>query len=161
MGSKKSNLEGRNREGSEISAKAIERGEQLQSEGEEIMSLLEGIGVVDEDDRRAITDAQSKYRPAFSNEFAGKVETVEKDLEASEKEVIAESSEELENVRDAIDSFNEMGRVSEVGREISEHGAEYMSSSEQDYEGITNEAQDIITETQAEVDSLRSAIDSI
>ncbi len=161
MGSKKSGVMEKIREGKEVGSEAIERGEQLESEGTEIRALLDSIEVVDEDDRRAVSEAQSNYDPAFKGAFSENVESLNRDMETMENDAIDESSDEMENVEVAEGLFKDMEGASEVGQSIAGRGADSMRDSAREYEEFINEANDVISETQAEVDSLRSAIDSI
>lgn len=81
MGSKKSGILEKIKEGDQIGREAIESGEQLEGDGSEIKSLLDGIDTsMDEDDLSAVRSAESGYSSDFKSAFKENVETKEADM---------------------------------------------------------------------------------
>lgn len=106
MGSKKSGILEKIKEGDQIGREAIESGEQLEGDGSEIKSLLDGIDTsMDEDDLSAVRSAESGYSSDFKSAFKENVETKEADMEGVEGEASDSASGELEKVNDAADKF--------------------------------------------------------
>ena len=84
MGSRKTSLIERIKEGEKIGEEAIEAGEQLEGDGSEIKSLLDGIDTsMDEDDTAAVQDAESGYSRDFQSAFQEEVETRTVEMEGT------------------------------------------------------------------------------
>lgn len=162
MGSKKSNILDRVKEGDQIGREAVEAGEQLEGDGSEIKSLLSGIDTsLDEDDLAAVQNAESGYSSDFKAAFRDGVDTKAADMKAIETDAMNESQNEMGKVNDAADAFREMASVTDVGRRNAEGAADAMRESANEYQEYINEANTIVDDVQGAVDSLRGAIDSI
>lgn len=162
MGSKKSNLLEKIKEGDQIGKEAIEVGEQLEGDGSEIKSLLDGIDTsMDEDDVSAVQSAEYGYSSDFQSTFREEVDTKTEEMKGLETDATSESESELDKVTDAADKFQEMSGITDVGGRNAEGAADSMSNSAREYEEYINEANSIIDDTQNDVDSLRSTIDDI
>lgn len=162
MGSKKSGIIEKIKEGDQVGREAIEAGEQLEGDGSEIKSLLDGIDTsMDEDDLVAVQSAESGYIPDFKSAFKEDVETKESEMEGIEGEASDSASEELEKVNDAADKFREMFSVTDVGRSNAEGAADKMRSSATEYEDFVSEATSIVEDTKSDVASLKNSIESI
>lgn len=162
MGSKKSGILEKIKEGDQIGREAIEAGEQLEGDGSEIKAILDGIdSSMDEDDLAAVQNAESGYSSDFKAAFKEDVETKEADMEGIEGEASDSASEELEKVNDAADAFKEMSGVTDVGRSNADSAADSMRGSAAEYEEFVSEATSIIEDTKGDVESLRNSIDSI
>lgn len=162
MGSKKSGILEKIKEGDQVGREAIEAGEQLEGDGSEIKSLLDGIDTsMDEDDLAAVQSAESGYDSDFKSAFKEDVETKEAEMEGIEGEASDSASEELEKVNDAADKFREMSGVTDVGRSNAEGAADKMRNSATEYEDFVSEATSIVEDTKSDVASLKSSIESI
>lgn len=162
MGSKKSNILEKIKEGGEVGKEAVETGEQLEGDGSEIKGLLDRIDTsMDEDDLSAVQSAESGYSADFKAAFRDTVETKEAEMEGIEGEATDSANEELDKVNDAADKFREMSGVTDVGRSNAEGAADRMRTSAREYEDFISEATSIVEDTKGDVASLRSAIDSI
>lgn len=162
MGSKKSGILEKIKEGDQIGREAIESGEHLEGDGSEIKSLLDGIDTsMDEDDLTAVQSAESGYSADFQSAFKEDVETKETEMEGIEGEASDSASEELEKVNDAFDKFEKMSSVTDVGSSHAESAADKMRSSATEYEDFVSEAASIVEETKGEVASLKNSIESI
>lgn len=162
MGSKKSGILEKIKEGDQIGKEAIEAGEKLEGDGSEIKSLLDGIDTsMDEDDLSAVQSAESGYSADFKTAFQEEVETKEGEMEGIEGEASDSASEELEKVNDATDKFAEMASVTDVGRGNAEGAADRMRSSAAEYEEYVSEATSIVDETKSDVSALKGSIESI
>ena len=162
MGSKKSGILEKIKEGDQIGREAIESGEQLEGDGSEIKSLLDGIDTsMDEDDLSAVKSAESGYSSDFKSAFKESVETKEAEMEGIEGEASDSASGELEKVNDAADKFKEMSGVTDVGRNNAEGTADKMRSSATEYEDFVSEATSIVEDTKGDVASLKSSIENI
>lgn len=162
MGSKKSGIGEGIREGDQRGREAIEAGEQLEGDGSEIKSLLDGIDTsMDEDDVEAVRSAESGYSSDFKSAFKEDVDTKADEMKNIETKAINESEGELDKVNDAADKFREMSGISDVGRSNAEGAADRMRDSASEYEEYIDEANSIIEDTQSDVDSLRGAVESI
>ncbi len=162
MGSKKSGILEKIKEGDQIGRKAVESGEQLEGDGSEIKALLDSIDTtMDEDDLSAVQGAESGYSSDFKSAFKEDVETREEEMERIEGEASDSASEELEKVNDASDKFREMSGVTDIGRSNAEGAADKMRSSATEYEEFVSEATSIVEDTKSDVDSLKSSIESI
>lgn len=162
MGSKKRGILDKIKEGDQIGRNAIEAGEQLEGDGTEIKSLLQGIDTsMDEDDLAAVEQAESGYSADFNSAFKEDVETQEEKMEEVESEASDSSGKELEKVNDATDAFKEMSGITDVGKNNAEGAADSMKKSASEYEDFISEATSIIEETKDDVASLKSSIESI
>ena len=162
MGSKKSGILEKIKEGDQIGRKAIEVGEKLEGDGREIKSLLNGIDTsMDEDDASAVKAADHKYDTSTKAAFKEDVETKESEMEGIENEASDSANEELEKVNDAEDKFKEMTRITDVGRSNAEGAADKMRSSAAEYEKNISDAISIVKDTKSDVASLKNSIESI
>ena len=162
MGSKKSNKLERIKEGQELSKEAVEAGEQLEGDGSEIKSILDGIDTsMDEDDVNAVRNAESGYSSDFKAAFSDTVETKASEAKGIETEAINDSRIELGKVTDAVSAFQEMAGVTDVGRRNAEGASDSLRNSAAEYEEFIDTANNIIDDTQSSVDSLKSSIDAL
>ncbi len=162
MGSKKSGILEKIKEGDQVGREAIEAGEQLEGDGSEIKSILDGIDTsMDEDDVSAVQSAESGYDSDFKAAFREGVETKEAEMEGIEGEATDSATEELGKVNDAAEKFREMSGVTDVGRSNAEGAADRMRSSAAEYEDFVSEATSIVEDTKSDVASLKSSIESI
>ena len=87
MGSKKSGILEKIKEGDQIGREAVEVGEQLEGDGSEIKSLLDGIDTsMDEDDISAVKSAESGYDSSIKSAFKEDVESKEVNMEGIEQD---------------------------------------------------------------------------
>lgn len=162
MGSRKSGILEKIKEGDQIGREAVEAGGQLEGDGSEIKSLLDGIDTsMDEDDTAAVRQAESGYSEDFKAAFREDVETRADEMEKTELEAVSETGAELEKVNEAADTLQEIAGITDVGRSNAEGAADAMRGSAEEYETYISEANEIVDETEGQIDSLKSSIDSI
>lgn len=162
MGSKKTNLLEKIKEGDQVGKEAVEAGEQLEGDGSEIKSILDGIDTsMDEDDVSAVRNAESGYSSDFKAAFSDTVETKASEMKEIETEAMNESRTELGKVTDAVSAFQEMAGITDVGRRNAEGASDSLRNSAAEYEEYIDEANNIIDDTQSSVDSLKSSIDAL
>lgn len=162
MGSKKSGILEKIKEGDQIGKEAVESGEQLEGDGSEIKAILDGIDTsMDEDDCAAVEGAESGYSSDFKSAFKEDVEIKEAEMEGIEIEASDSASEELEKVSDAADKFREMSGITDVGRNNAESAGDKMRNSATEYEDFMAEATSVLEDTKSDVASLKSSIESI
>lgn len=162
MGSKKIRIAEGIREGDQRGREAIEAGEQLEGDGSEIKSLLDGIDTsMDEDDVEAVRSAESGYDSDFKSAFKAEVDTKADEMKNIETKAINESEGELAKVSDAAGKFHDMSAITDVGRSNAEGAADRMRNSASEYEEYMDEAYKIIEDAQRDVDALRASIESI
>ncbi len=162
MGSRKSGIFDKIEGGGQVGKEAIQEGERLEGEGNEVKSLLDSIDTsMDEDDVSALQDAEGGYSSDFQTAFQEEVETRAEQMREVETESIDESGEERDKVEDAADKFREMASVTDVGRGNAEGGADHMNQSAAEYEDYIAQANKIIEDTDSQVQALDDSISGI
>ena len=162
MGKKKNGILEKIKEGDRLGREALESGEQLEGDGSEIKALLDGIDTsMDEDDLAAVKSAEAGYSADFKATFQENVGTKASHMKSIEGEASDSAGEELDKVNDAADKFEEMSRITEIGRNRAEGTADKMKSSAAEYADFVSEAISIVEDTKEDVASLKSSIDSI
>lgn len=162
MGSKKSSILEKIKEGERVGSEALDVGKKLEGDGHEIKALIDSIDTsMDEDDAQAIKTAESGYSRDF--DVAVKSEIDPKEAQMEQLETNATQSSELEKgkVEKAKDTLTEMVGISEVGRTNAEGASDRMSVSAQEYSDYIDEANSIIEQTGDDISSVRDAIGSI
>lgn len=162
MGSKKSGLLEKIKEGKDIGNEGLEKAKELQGDGSSIKSLLDSIDTsMDEDDVRMIQEAESGYSGDFDKAVASDVDPKITEMINIESTAISDSQSEQDKVNDARNKFDQMSGVTDVGKGNADSGAGSMETSSNEYQEFINDANSTIDDTESEADSLRNAIASI
>ena len=162
MGSKKSGILEKIKEGQDIGKKAGDRGTEIIGESSEIKKLLDSMDRnVDEDDAATINEAEIGYigdtGSAFKNEVEAKAEdAVQREMKASET-----AEAERSKVEGIKSGFERLEGISDIGKQNAEKGRDSMEQSVQEYESFMEQSEKIEEDVKASTNALRSQFDSI
>ena len=116
---------------------------------------------IDEEDRQAVTSAESGYDSSFTGEFGSKVKPIEQGIKTMSQENVTEANTEAKKVSDAGDKFRQMESISDVGRSAASSGESQMRRSEADYKKLADEAKKLADERTNALKGLESDISGI
>lgn len=161
MGSfKEKNREGVN-EMKENSKEATDLGTEMNSQAEQINSILEGIDLQDEEDTQAIEGAGHSYQESFNGAFSEQVEPAGQEVEQKGEQISSEVEGELDNVKSAMESLSEASGISDIGSDAAEGARSQLENSSSEYGDIISEAQEVAKDTQQQIESLKGDLSGI
>lgn len=159
------NFREKNREGvkgiQENSRKTTDLGEEMTEKAEQINSVLESIGLQDEEDVQAISETGRSYQSSFDSAFSEQVETAGQEIEQQGEQIKEATGAELENVRSGISKLEQAGGISEIGRDAAEAGRSKLEGSAGEYEGIISDAEGVVDEIKRQIESLKNNLSGI
>jgi hypothetical protein len=162
MGSRKRELGNKNKEIDTIGEKGKQIGDKLKGEGDKIKGLLDQIDTnIDEEDKQAVTSAESGYKSSFTNESGSKINPIKEGISEKEKANIGEADAEKRKVTDAAKKFQDMKSVSDVGRSAAGEGEAQMRRSEEDYKRLADDAKEMAAERAKDLEQLQQNIAGI
>lgn len=145
----------------ENSRETTELGAEMTEQANEINTVLEGVELQDAEDVEAISDTASSYQSSFDSAFSEQVETAGEQIEQQGEQIRGEMEGELDNVRSGISKLEQVGGISEIGRDAAEAGSARLEGSAQEYEGIISDAEGVVNETEQQLQSLKSNLSGI
>lgn len=137
------------------SGEAMDLGQEMTKDAEEINSILESINLQDDEDISAINETSSSYQGSFDNAFGEQVEPMNQEVARKGSEIQNSVNQELGNVRSGISSLERARGISEIGRDAAESGRRSLENSQREYEDMNSEAGEIMDETQQKVEELK------
>lgn len=149
------------REINENSRETIDVGTEMKESADEINAVLESINLQDDEDIQGVREAKSSYQGSFDTAYNDQVETAGEQIEEKGEQLADEVNNEIGNVRDGIEKYNEAGGVSEIGRDAATEGASKLEQSESEYEEIVSEEQETVENMREQINQLKSELGGV
>lgn len=149
------------REMQENSKETTDLGTEMTEQADQINSILDSIELQDDEDVQAIGETGRSYQSSFDSAFSERVESAGHEIQQQGEQIKETIEGELENVRSGIGKLEQVGGISDIGKDAADTGRQKLEGSVEEYEGIISETDGVVNDTKQQIEALKSNLSGI